>query len=77
MPFQPDDGVVVQLEGDQGGQVLKGALLDLGEVVVAQVQVLQLGHVHKGLADLHHRVVGDVEGGETCLLYTSPSPRDS
>jgi hypothetical protein len=36
----PDDGIVVEVEGEQLGQVPEGARLHGGQVVVAQVQEL-------------------------------------
>jgi hypothetical protein len=47
-----NDGVVVQPEPHQGGQVPEGALLHDGQVVAAQVQVLELRHVGEGAPDL-------------------------
>ena len=55
---------MVELEGDEGGEAPECPLPHLRQVVVAEVEVLELGHVHEGAVDVHDGVVGDVEGGE-------------
>ena len=55
---------MVELERDEGGQPAEGALAHLGQVVVAEVEVLELGHVDEGAVDVDDGVVGDVQRGE-------------
>ena len=56
-----DDRIVVEPKSDEGRKVPEAASLDHREVVVAEVEVLQLGHVDEGAADLDDSVVRNVQ----------------
>ena len=59
--FELDDRVVVEPKPDERRKVPESSPLDHGQVVVAEVEVLELGHVGEGAADLHDRVVRHVQ----------------
>lgn len=62
--LQLDDGVVVKPKANECRKIPERSFFDDGQVVVAQVEVLELRHVSEGAPDLYDRVVGDVQGGE-------------
>ena len=53
-----------------------GVIVVTGGALIRSVETLGLGDLPAGMRDTVRRQPGQLVEGTTCLLYTSPSPRD-